>query len=57
MRCPRTFGTNSELQLHVAAHASAIHGCTEPGCERLFSRANDLLRHMKYVHRKEFHDE
>ncbi|XP_077290566.1 uncharacterized protein LOC143914279 [Arctopsyche grandis] len=55
-RCPRTFGTEGELQLHTAAHPPAIHACTEPGCVRLFSRSNDLLRHMKLTHHKQFHN-
>ncbi|KAG8699492.1 zinc-finger protein [Ceratobasidium sp. 395] len=54
--CDRAFAESSNLSKHLRTHTGIRpYACTEPGCDKRFSRPDQVTRHMS-VHRKKDKD-
>ena len=46
--CGKGFSFHSQLNSHVPVHVSTrTHSCTSPGCNKSFTHAGDLRKHLK----------
>jgi len=54
--CPQSrdggFSSKKDRDRHEAKHAPKIH-CTQRGCERVFSRVDNMKDHVRRIHRKD----
>lgn len=48
--CNKTCKNKKNLSIHKTLHEVPTHKCTEPGCEKLFSRNYQLQMHIRSAH-------